>query len=238
MAIDNNRIAIVEDNTNHIEICKLDLTNSDVRIETVCRLELPPLKSNAFVSVSRTEKEWVSTSKHHPTSRPIRVDPTPFRSSKVGSIRFALDYHILSEGVYTDYPITMIVSVAELLSNVDTNRYSVPWTDWGPARTRIFPRAEISPRPAGPYWIYRYSPMMIRDYDFLRARCSPMVTPKTSSLSSRPVFSRSKLEGAQWADGAVETCLPYREFIFPNLDFSSSRQVIADREWLVNISVR
>jgi hypothetical protein len=240
VAIDNNLIAIVEDNTNSIEICRLDLTSSDVRIKTVCFLELPPLKQNAFLSVSRTEKEWVSTSKNRSRPDSVRRRPIPFRSSKVGSIRFSLDYHILSAGVYTDYPYTMIVSVAELLSNIRTNRRSVPWSEWGPAWTRIFPRGDIPPSPAGPFWINHYSPLMIRDYDFLRARCSPMVTRKTSSSSSlgTPVFSPSKVEGEQWVGGAVETALPYREFIIPNFHFHLSQQVVADREWLVDISVR
>ena len=226
---------MVEDNTNCIEICRLELAPSDVRIKTVCFLELPPLKQNAFLSVSRTEKEWVATSKYPPRSDSVRRR-TPFRSSKVGSIRFALDYHILSEGVYTDYPYTMIVSVAELLSNIHTSMRNVPWTDWGPASTRIFPRGDIPPSPAGAFWIHRYSPLMIRDYDFLRARCSSMVS-SSSSLGS-PVFSSSKAEGRQWASGAVDTCLPFRDFIIPDLHFNLSQQVVADREWLVGISVR
>ncbi len=195
---------MVEDNTNSVEICRLEFTPPDVRIKTVCFLELPPLKQNAFLSVSRTEKEWVSTSKHHPRPDSVRRRPVPFRSSKVGSIRFALDYHILSEGAYSNYPYTMVVSVAELLSNVRTDRRSVPWTDWGPACTRIFPRQRqmFPPRPAGPSWINHYS------------------------------------QGEQWVGGAVETCLPYRDFIIHNLHFNSPQQVIADREWLVDVSVR
>lgn len=229
---------MVEDNTNSVEICRLEFTPPDVRIKTVCFLELPPLKQNAFLSVSRTEKEWVSTSKHHPRPDSVRRRPVPFRSSKVGSIRFALDYHILSEGAYSNYPYTMVVSVAELLSNVRTDRRSVPWTDWGPACTRIFPRQRqmFPPRPAGPSWINHYSPLMKRDYDFLRARCSPSVATKTSL--GAPVFSPSKVEGEQWVGGAVETCLPYRDFIIHNLHFNSPQQVIADREWLVDVSVR
>ncbi|KAI9453022.1 hypothetical protein BJY52DRAFT_1189871 [Lactarius psammicola] len=235
VAIDNDLIAVVEDNTNSVEICRLELTPPDFRIKTVCFLELPPLKQNAFVSVSRAEKEWVSTSKHHPRSDDARRRPVPFRSSKVGSIRFALDYHILSESTYSDYPYTMVVSVTELLSNIRTDRRSVPWTDWGPALTRIspMPREMFPPRPAGPFWINQYSPLMKRDYEFLRARCSPSVATKTS-----PVFSPSKVEGKQWVGGAVETCLPYRDFIIQNLHFDSSQQVLADREWLVDISVR
>ncbi|KAH9070653.1 hypothetical protein EDB83DRAFT_2673929 [Lactarius deliciosus] len=242
VAIDNDLIAVVEDNTNFVEICRLELTPPDFRMETVCFLEMPPLKPNAFLSVSWTEKEWVSTLKHHPRSDPVRRRPAPFRSSKVSNIRFSLDYHIHSDNVYRDYPYTMVLSVAELLTNIRTDRRPVPWADWGPSRTRIFPRPEdtFPPSPAGPFWISHYSPLTKRDYDFLRARCPPSVTTKSSSSSSlsTPVFSKSKVEGEQWVGGAVETSLPYRDYIIPNLHFNSSQQVVADREWLVDISVR
>ncbi|KAH9025824.1 hypothetical protein EDB84DRAFT_1611945 [Lactarius hengduanensis] len=240
VAIDNDLIAVVEDNTNFVEICRLELTPPDFRMETVCFLEMPPLKPNAFLSVSWTEKEWVSTLKHHPRSDPVRRRPAPFRSSKVGNIRFSLDYHIHSDNVYRDYPYTMVLSVAELLTNIRTDRRNVPWTDWGPSRTRIFPRPKdvFPPSPAGPFWISHYSPLTKRDYDFLRAQCSPSVTTKSSSSPSlsTPVFSTSKVEGEQWVAGAVETSLPYRDYIIPNLHFNSSQQVVADREWLVDIS--
>jgi len=237
VGLNENLIAVVEDNTNSIEICRLEHT-PDVRLERVCFLELPPLKSNAFVSVSRTEKEWVSTSKYHLESDATRKRPVPFRSSKVSSIRLALDYHIHVGKVYTDYPHTMIVSVPELLNIIHTNtKRNVPWDDWGPARTRIFPRLTIL-QTAGPCWINNYSPLTIRDYDFLRARCSLKTTSSSSSVGI-PVFSRSKLEGEQWAEGAVETCLPYRDSIVRNLNFHPSTQrLIADREWVVVISVR
>ncbi|KAH9059082.1 hypothetical protein EDB87DRAFT_1685035 [Lactarius vividus] len=239
VAIDNDLIAVVEDNTNFIEICRLELTPPDFRMEILCFLEMPPLKPNAFLSVSWTEKEWVSTSKHHQRSDPVRRRPAPFRSSKVSNIRFSLDYHIHSENVYTDYPYTMVVSVAELLPNIPTDKSRVPWPKWGPDRTRIFPRPKdiIPPSPAGPLWIHHHSPLTKRDYDFLRARCPPSVTTKSSSLST-PVFSKSKVEGEHWVGGAVETSLPYRDYIIPNLHFNSSQQVVADREWLVDISVR
>ncbi|KAI9444491.1 hypothetical protein H4582DRAFT_1909261 [Lactarius indigo] len=242
VAIDNDLIAVVEDNTNCIEICKLELTPPDFGMKSVCFLEMPPLKSNAFLSVSWTEKEWVSTLKHHPKSDPARRRPAPFRSSKVGNIRFSLDYHIHSENVYRDYPYTMVLSVADLLTNIRTDRRPVPWAEWGPGRTRIFPRLKhrLPPSPAGPLWINHYSPLTKRDFHSLRARCPPSVTTKTSpSLSlTPPVFSTSKVEGEQWVGGAVETCLPYRDYIIPNLHFNSSQQVAADREWLVDISVR
>ena len=201
----------------------------------MCFLELPPLKHNSFVSASRAEKEWVSTSKHRPRSESVQT--CPFRSSKVSNIRFYLDYHIHSEGVYTDYPYTMILGVADLLSGIDTSRRTVPWGDWGPPRTRIFPRELYQPSHVGPFWISNYSPVTIRDYDRLRARChSPMT--ESSSFVGTPVFSPSKAEGDQWEGGAVDACLPFREFIIPNLHLHSSRQVVADREWLVAISVR
>ncbi|KAH8997773.1 hypothetical protein EDB86DRAFT_2913015 [Lactarius hatsudake] len=204
VAIDNDLIAV--------------LTPPDFRMETVCFLEMPPLKPNAFLSVSLTEKEWVSTLKHHPRSDPVRRR----------NIRFSLDYHIHSDN--------------ELLTNIRTDRHPVPWTDWGPSRTRIFPRPKdiFPPSPAGPFWISHYSPLTKRDYDFLRAQCPPSVTTKSSSSPSlsTPVFSKSKVEGEQWVGGTVETSLPYRDYIIPNLHFNSSQQVVADREWLVDLSVR
>ena len=205
-------------------------------MKSVCFLELPPLKQNSFLSVSRVVKEWISTSKHYPGSESVQNRSIPFRSSKVSNIRFFLDYHILSGSVYRDYPYTMIVSVADLLSDIDTSKRSVPWTEWGPPRTRIYPDEGLPPCSVGPYWISRYSPLTIRDYDFLRARCHHSTT-KSSSLCTT-VFTPSKTEGDQWMGGAVETCLPFREFIIPNLPLNASRQVVADREWLIDISVR
>ncbi|KAF8268706.1 hypothetical protein EI94DRAFT_1700043 [Lactarius quietus] len=219
VAIDNNLIAIVEDNTNSIEICRLELSPLDVRIKTVI-----------------SHRKGVDF--NFEASPEIRISPKSFYSlpsSKVGSIRFFLDYHILSEGVYKDYPYTMILSVADLLDDIDTNRRSVPWIDWGPARTRIFPRERFPPCTAGPFWISYYSPLTIRDYNLLRAQWPSSATESSSYLGS-PVCHPSKAVGEQWVGGAVETCLPFREFIIPNLRFNLSRQVVADREWLVDIS--
>jgi hypothetical protein len=205
-------------------------------MKSICFLELPPLKHNSFLSASRVAKEWISTSKHHPRSESVQSRSIPFRSSRVSNIRFFLDYHILSGGVYTDYPYIMILSVADLLSDIDTSNRAVPWTDWGPPRTRIYPGEGLTPCSVGPCWISRYSPLTIRDYDFLRARCHPSTT-KSSSLCTT-VFTPSKTEGEHWVGGEVETCLPFSEFIIPDLHLNSSRQVVADREWLIDISVR
>ncbi|KAH8997760.1 hypothetical protein EDB86DRAFT_2828627 [Lactarius hatsudake] len=114
----------------------------------------------------------------------------------------------------------------------------VPWADWGPAGTRILPLGNgILPRPAGPFWITNYAPLVVRDYDTLRTQYikkKKVSIPTTGEPSLGP--PSTKLFGEHWKDGEVKTHLPYRKFVAGGPSFKRVVQVVADREWVVVIS--
>jgi len=132
----------------------------------------------------------------------------------------------------------MIISVAALLSAVDSNvrnvAVTVPWTDWGPSGTRIFEFTLL--KPAGPFWISDLSPLVVRDYDLLRTRYAQSMAEDTSSLHSlSPVLSSTEVFGDHWVEGKVETRLPYRDVVANDLDFRQFSWIMGDREWIVGI---
>lgn len=133
----------------------------------------------------------------------------------------------------------MFVSVEALLSAIQSGASHVPWADWGPAGTRILPLGNgILPRPAGPFWITSYAPLVVCDYNVLRAR---YIKEKTKSVSLIPTKSSlgppsTNLFGEHWAKGEIKTHLPFRKFVADGLFFKHVVQVVADREWIVVIA--
>jgi hypothetical protein len=173
--------------------------------------------------------EWIPTSKpqDRPESQASRRRPFPFRSYRASTIglvlRFAHQYAIF-------------VSVDSLLSVVHSRAGHVRWDDWGPTGTRILPLGpDILPRPAGPFWITSYEPLVVRDYNSLRAR---YIKPKKPSTPAYPPLGppTTKMFGKHWAGGEIKTHLPFREFAASDLIFKDVVQVVADREWVVVIS--
>jgi hypothetical protein len=136
----------------------------------------------------------------------------------------------------------MTVSVPALLSVICAEPPSpvrtVSWADWGPAATRVLFNSHGArlPKPAGPFWITGSSPVVIRDYDPLRTRCMLFSAEDPStSLFGPPVFKSTVVAGEHWKTGRLETHLPYRDLVAKNLDYIG---VVADREWIIGISVR
>lgn len=173
--------------------------------------------------------EWIPTSKpqDRTESQASRRRPFPFRSYRAGTIgvilRFAHQY-------------AMFVSVEALLSVVNSGVGHVHWDGWGPTCTRILPLGpDILPRPAGPFWITCYEPLVVRDYNSLRARYIKSQEPSTHPYPPLGP-STTKMFGKHWAGGSIKTHLPFREFAARNLIFQSVLQVVADREWVVVIS--
>ena len=115
---------------------------------------------------------------------------------------------------------------------------TIPWGDWGPAATRVLLNTYGArlPKPAGPFWIAGSSPLVIRDYDLIRARYSRFSgeDPSTSRFGP-PVLKSTEVFGEHWKTGKLETCLPYRDLVAKDLDFI---RIVADREWIIGISVR
>jgi hypothetical protein len=129
------------------------------------------------------------------------------------------------------------LSVTALLSAVHSGVRSVSWEKWGPRSTRIIPYPHgITPAPAGPFWITSVSPLIVRDYDPLRAVHVPSAADNSSPLSGRPVFAPIKVISQYWASGQVETRLPYREFVSRDIHIHPSTKIIGEREWVVLIS--
>ncbi|KAH8982309.1 hypothetical protein EDB86DRAFT_3126923 [Lactarius hatsudake] len=178
--------------------------------------------------------EWIPTSKRQDRTGSQRR-PFPFRSRRASTIGLALSYRTRDGGVCR---YSMFASVGALLSVAHSGFRLVPWADWGPACTRILPLGGILPKPAGPFWITSYAPLVVRDYDSLRAR---HIEKKKKSMSSNPSTHSlgppsTQLFGEHWVGGKVKTHLPFREFVAGGLCLTPVPQVVADREWIVEIS--
>jgi hypothetical protein len=257
--IDGSLIMLANCTKNSLEICRLELAASqEPRLHTVCFLELPTLEPYAFVVVSRVEKEWVPTSSHGARSQQQlpRKRIVPFRSSKVRTIGLLIEHEMRTASVRVLPSCWMTVSIAALQSAIscrssdtdtddagDTAVCTLLWPDWGPAATRVFLGSQGGrvPKPAGPFWIASFSPLVIRDYDQLRMRSTteedasssrPLFGPR---LFGPPVFKSTEVLGEHWAEGKVETHLPYRDLVARELYCLG---IVADREWVIRISVR
>ena len=222
-------IALLEDAKNCIHICKLQFVSATPRLQTVCFLRLPGTDINT-PTLSMSSMEWVPTSKPQDRieSQASRRRPFPFRSYRAGTIGIVLRF---------THQYAMFVSVDALLSVVHPRASHVPWDDWGPTSTRILPLGtNILPRPAGPFWITSYEPLVVRDYNSLRARYIKSKEPSTTSPYPPRGPPTTKMFGRHWEGGSIKTHLPFREFATENLFFKGVVQIVADREWVVVIS--
>jgi hypothetical protein len=275
VGIDGGLIMLANCTKNSLEICKLEISPQEPpRLYTVCFLELPALEPYAFVVVSRVEKEWVPTSSWYGTLSQLqqqqlpRKRVVPFRSSKVGTIGLLLEHEMRTASVRVLPSCWMTVSIAALLPAIyygcssssdssdddddddDTRNAAVRtlfWPDWGPAATRVLFSSHGGrlPKPAGPFWITSFSPLVIRDYDVLRMRSTRAAAAaeeedeeeddKTSSLFGPPVSKSTEVLGEHWVEGKIVTRLPYRDIVAKDLYYIG---VIADREWIIGISVK
>lgn len=234
---------------NGLEICELEY--DPVQLQTVCFLRLPqfPCRVDAIPEVSFT-KEWVQTSEHHVAqSQPAssgRQGHVPFRSSSLDTINILFDYvaPTRKETVGGDSrKYVMIVSVAAIISAVLSGGLrEVPWEDWGPAGTHIFPleKGATPPMSAGPFWITNFSPLEVRDYDSLRMQYL-RPTKEDSSVSSPSssscfVYSSTRLADELGEGNGIETHLPYRSFTAKEPKLGGFGKAVADREWVVTIS--
>ena len=194
-------------------------------------------------------KEWVQTSEHHAAQSQLasskRHGHVPFRSSGLGTINVLLDYAApTSKGVEGDSrKYVMIVSVAAIISAVlSDGRREVPWEDWGPAGTHVFPLEEGAtlPMSAGPFWITNFLPLEVRDYDSLRTQYLRSTkedsSASSSSSSSRSVYSSTRLAAGLGEGDEIETHLPYQSFTAKEPKLGSFDEAVADREWIVTIS--
>ncbi|KAH9161559.1 hypothetical protein EDB89DRAFT_715546 [Lactarius sanguifluus] len=225
----NSLFALIKSTTNSIHICRLQFESADPFLHTLCFLRFP---GDPVVSLSGME--WIPTSKRQDRTGSQRR-PFPFRSRRASTIGLALSYRTRDGGVCR---YSMFASVGALLSVAHSGFRLVPWADWGPACTRILPLGGIFPKPAGPFWITSYAPLVVRDYDSLRAR---HIEKKKKSTSSNPSAhslgpTSSQLFGEHWVGGNVKTHLPFREFVAGSLCLTPVAQVVADREWIVVIS--
>ncbi|KAI9444498.1 hypothetical protein H4582DRAFT_821559 [Lactarius indigo] len=215
----NSLIALIKSATNTIQICRIQFESADPRLHSLCFLRLP---GKPVVSVSGME--WIPTSKPQDRtgsqlefeSSRGRLGPFPFHPHRAGTIGLTLSYKT------RDGPrqYSMFVSIGALLSAVQSAAQSgvrhVPWVDWGPTGTRILPLGNgILPIPAGPLWITNYAPLVVRDYDSLRARYIKKKKKKTTKSSTPSGTSlelpSTKLFGEHWIDGEVTTHLPFRK---------------------------
>lgn len=268
VGIDGGLIMLANCTKNSLEICKLEFAPQEPpRLHTVCFLELPALEPYAFVVVSRVEKEWLPTSSWYGTrsqQQLPRKRVVPFRSSKVGTIGLLLEHEMRTASVRVLPSCWMTVSIAALLSAIyygcssssessdddddhtrNTAVRTLFWPDWGPAATRVLFSSHGGrlPKPAGPFWITSFSPLVIRDYEVLRMRSPRAATAaaddgdddKTSSHFGAPVFKSTEVPGEHWVEGKLVTRLPYRDIVAKNLCYIG---VIADREWIIGISVK
>jgi hypothetical protein len=242
------QLVLGDDSDEGLEISALEY--DPVQFRTVCFLRLPqfPRPVGAIPEVSFT-KEWVQTSEHHAAqSRPTSSERhchVPFRSSSLDTINILLDYVVPTgkgvEGGSRKY--VLIISVAAIISAVVSDgRREVPWEDWGPAGTHIFPLEEgaFPPMSAGPFWITNFLPLEVRDYNSLRTRhlgsTKEDALASSSSSSNRSVYSSTRLAAELGEGDGIETHLRYRTFTAKEPKLGSFDKAVADREWIVTIS--
>ena len=242
------QLVLGDDSDEDLEISALEY--DPVQFRTVCFLRLPqfPRPVGAIPEVSFT-KEWVQTSEHHAAqSRPTSSERhchVPFRSSSLDTINILLDYVVpTGKGVEGDSrKYVLIISVAAIISAVlSGGRREVPWEDWGPAGTHIFPLEEGASLPisAGPFWITNFLPLEVRDYNSLRTQHLRSTKEDSltslSSSSNRYVYSSTRLAAELGEGDEIETHLPYRSFTAKESKLGSFDKAVADREWIVTLS--
>ena len=144
----------------------------------------------------------------------------------------------------------MIVNIAALLSAARSDRprvRTIPWTNWGPAATRVFPlRADERfrcglPCPAGPFWIMEDTPreLVIQDFD-LQGKWRIQATTESASSVSRRTAITTKVIAQHWGAGKVKTHLPYRDVVTIDSRWRPmyGTSTLIDREWFIRISRR
>jgi len=234
VAIDTSLIALIREEPNGLEICKLEISPPGPRLQSVCFLSLPPLMSGASVKWLGTSMEWVPTSRHYARSRSFPGCHVPFYSSAVGTIGFDLHYDT-PKGPSQRFSITygIVISVAGLLSVIKNRVRYMRWVDWGPSMAHLFARKFLTT--AGPLWITKLSPLVVRDYGIMRVPYAESMVEDTASLHSRPLVFSTEMLGTHWEPISIKTHLPYRELVAYDLDFRRFGRVRADREWFIGI---
>ena len=230
MVIDENVFVLMKDSENCLEVCKLEINPPDPRLQTICFLELPPSVPMVTVEFSWTFAEWVPTSKNYARTRSSRAGHPHFYSSPVGTIGLFLDYRASSDLGLLKY--ALIISVEALLYAIRTGVRNVPWVEWGPSSTHLFERTLLCP--AGPSWMTRHPPLVLRQY-YPRGTRFTQSMPEDTPSSSRtgPQVFSSKVSGSVWDGYSIETNLPYRDVVVNDLKLGHLRHISADREWII-----
>ncbi|KAH8979047.1 hypothetical protein EDB86DRAFT_2988868 [Lactarius hatsudake] len=231
--IDRSFVLLIRESINTLEIHKLEITSSPPRMKTVCSLELPPLKPDALIFSSMFSKECIASSERRAGSQFSRRR-LPFRSSRIDTVTLRLSYRTPESGIRPP-GYAFIFSVTALLSVAHSGVRKVSWEKWGPLGTRILPCTDIVPAPAGPFWVICVSPLIVHDYDPLRAVHIPSIAENPSPQSGLPIFASTKVVGKHWKSREVETRLPYREFASKDT-FLDPSGIVGEREWIVVIS--
>lgn len=206
------------------------------------------MKPRVRCVISAAEKEWVPTSRHQDYPQSSRQRLVPFRSCRIGTLFFSVDYTPFNSSFAQSYG--MIVNIAALLSAVrsDPPRVrTIPWERWGPAATRVFPlrgdgrfRCGL-PCPAGPFWIMEDSlrELVIQDFD-LQGKWQIQATTESASSVSRRTVIPTKVVAQHWGGGKVKTHLPYRDVVTIDSRWRPmyGTSTLIDREWFIRISRR
>ena len=241
VVIDTSLVALIREKLNRLEIYRLEVCPSTrvPLLRTVCLLELPSVAPITSVLWRFSAMEWVPTSRHYKRSRSSRGYHIPFYSSKVGTMGLVLHYRVASG--YESH-CSMIISIAGLLSAIQTRAHYIPWKEWGPSITHFFEgNLSVTGGPTiGPFWIADRSPLRVRDYGFIFQGYIESMAKDMSSWQSlpRPMAFSTKVYGEHWVDHLVETYLPYRDIVASDLHIDLNGFVLADREWIVRIGFR
>jgi hypothetical protein len=230
---------LIRESINSLEIYKLEPGSTQPHMQSICLLELPPLKPDALIVCSMFSKEWIASSERHARSQFSQRRLLPFRSFRNDTMALLISYHITRTSDIPPAGYAMLFSVTALLSVVRSGVRKMSWKNWGPLRTRILPSnypRSIMPTPAGPFWITSVSPLIVCDYDPLRAVYAQSAAEDPSSPSGLPVFAPTKVVGEHWVLGQVETCLPYREFVSRDIHILHPSEILGEREWIIVIS--
>ena len=227
---DDGLIALLQNASNNIHICKLQFESAHPRLQTLCSLRLPGFLYSSPTFEFMSNMEWIPTSKLRGSQTSWRR-PFTFRSYRKSIIGIILRF---SPQPFSWY--SMFVSVDAVLSVLHSGARHVPWDDWGPAASHILSlRRGALPTPAGPFWITSYAPLVFHDYDIHRTRYMNTKTDRQSTSSTTSRLSRLP-PSIHLFGQRVKINLPYRTFTADGLLSRHVERVVADREWVVAMS--
>jgi hypothetical protein len=216
-------LALVQGLGNCIELCRISTTPT-ASLQTIRRLELPPLLPNVRLVASslKTENNPTMLDSHRHPRPPPRHPFSPLQADSL--VLLTLSARIRGSTFVGMRAYTLAMHARTLLSYVplsslDTSDLTVPWDVWGPPATRCFdghsgPTSAVA---MGQRW---FKSGTIYDFCPSRVRAASDGFTSRSTLVANSIFTHD-----------IESALPYNEVrVLKNNNDAVVDDVLIDRE--------